>query len=151
MSINIKYLSIVLVVVMLAIVAPVEARKDVQYENCEMLESIMLDVTFSNVPIDITYVKQEAGKIQLLAKDMGIEDITIQNMSYNTYNNNSSGGCGQALSEEHKLNGDTAEYKLSGYLSFMIDNAEKAKSLMDKLIEQGYNVNFSMSAYRQCQ
>ena len=121
------------------------ARSD-SGQNCKMVETATLGINFNNVPIELksskSYVQQKADEILTLAADLAIEDIHIQNMNYNIYTNNY-GGCNNTSTP--------SSYQLNGNVSFQMPNAENAEKLMEFIGEKGYNVNFNMNAYRQCQ
>ena len=117
-------------------------------QNCSMVETATVGINFSNVPIDInsakSYTQEKADEVMALAADLGIEDITLQNLNYNVYSNYS-GGCQGGATQ-------IGQYTLSGGISFQVNSgAEKAAMLMEAIGEKGYNVNFNMNAYRQCQ
>jgi len=114
-------------------------------QSCEMVESATLGVNFSNVAIELkaskSFIQQKADEIMALAADLAISDITIQNMNYNIYSGSNS-GCSKPAQQA---------YQLSGNISFKMPDAMLAEKLMEALGEKGYNVNFNMNAYRQCQ
>ncbi len=112
-----------------------------------MVETANLGINFSNVPIELksskSYVQQKADEILAIAADLAIEDIHIQNMNYNIYTNNNN---------YNNCNKDTpSTYQLNGNISFQMPNAANAEKLMEAIGDKGYNVNFNMNAYRQCQ
>ncbi|PCJ99718.1 MAG: hypothetical protein COA45_02550 [Zetaproteobacteria bacterium] len=114
-------------------------------QTCTMVENATLSVSFSNVPIELkntqTYIEGKADEIMLVAKDLNIEKMHVNNINYNVYTTNS-GGC----------NANTpSKYSLNGGVSFKIEDTEKAAALMEAIGEKGYQVNFSMNGYRQCQ
>lgn len=123
------------------------ARSAPDGKNCKMVETANLGINFSNVPIELksskSYVQQKADEILTIAADLAIENIHIQNMNYNIYTNNNN---------YNNCNKDTpATYQLSGNVSFQMPNAANAEKLMEAIGDKGYNVNFNMNAYRQCQ
>lgn len=122
------------------------ARSAPAAKDCKMVETANLGINFSNVPIELksskSYVQQKADEVLAIAADLAIEDIHIQNMNYNIYTNNNYNNC----------NKDTpSTYQLSGNVSFQMPNAANAEKLMEAIGDKGYNVNFNMNAYRQCQ
>ena len=146
-----KKFKIIFAVFLLAsgfLVFPLAAKSRImapgQGQNCEMVKTATLSINFSNVPTEIkdtqSYVDKKVDAVLKIADGLDVESIHIQNMSYNVYSNNS-GGCHGNVS---------ARYNLNGNVSFQIGNAEKAAALLEKLDDEGYNVNFNMNAYRQC-
>ena len=143
-----KLLKITLVVVALCGIALTSHARIIasgNQQNCKMVETATVGINFNNVPTDIksakSYTQEKADEVITIAKDLGIEDIIVQNMNYNVYSNNG-GGCSGAVASQYNLNGN---------ISFQIADAEKAANLMEAISEKGYKVNFNMNAYRQCQ
>ncbi len=123
------------------------ARSAPATKDCKMVETANLGINFSNVPIELksskSYVQQKADEILAMAADLAIDDIHIQNMNYNIYTNNNN---------YNNCNKDTpSTYQLNGNISFQMPNAANAEKLMEAIGDKGYNVNFNMNAYRQCQ
>ena len=114
-------------------------------QNCKMVETASLSVSFNNVSVELkntkSYIEEKADEILLIAKDLEIEEIHINNMNYNVYTNNN-GGCNAST---------PSKYNMNGSFSFKIDDAEKAATLVGAIGAKGYQVNFSMNGYRQCQ
>lgn len=114
-------------------------------QTCKMVETVTLNINFNNIPIELKeasgFMEQKAEDVTAKAADLGIEKIDIQNMSYNVYSYNN-GGCNA---------GATSQFQLNGSFSFQLKDSKKAITLMESLSDMGYNVNFNMNAYRQCQ
>ena len=148
MNLNKKIL-LVAVVFSAGLPAPLEAKdKAVRpsgQTNCHMVKTAQMGISFSNVSVEFksmqSYVDQQAIRVMNIAGDLGIDDIFVQNMSYNIYSSNN-GGCNAQSSGEYRMNGN---------VSFQILDAKKAVSLMEKVDEAGYIVTFNMNSYRQCQ
>ncbi len=124
------------------------ARKAVISQDgrtCKMVETATLGVNFNQVPVQLdgfqAYINQKRDEILGVAADLEIKDIVIQNMNYNIYPNNNSG---------YPMQGPKP-YFMNGGMSFQIQDTENAPLLMEKVGTLGYQVNFNVSAYRQCQ
>ncbi len=119
-------------------------------QNCKMIETVQFGVNFSNVNVDPkaakTFVDDKIAELRTLAADIGIEKLEVQSLNYSIYNNNYNyGGCGAAPAPTPAL------LQLNGNISFIVDDSAKGTALMEKAGEKGYNVNFNLNAYRQCQ
>lgn len=121
-------------------------------QNCKLIETVQFGVNFNNVNVEPktakTFMDDKIADLRNIAKDVGIESLEIQNLNYSVYNNNynyaytSYGSTPAALPTVMQLNGN---------VSFIVQDSAKGTALMEKAGEKGYNVNFNLSAYRQCQ
>ena len=113
-------------------------------ERCPMKENAQLGVNFNNQPVELDalkdYMQSKIDEIQAIAADMGVEDLVVQSMNYNIYNNYGGG-----------IPATKPSYMMNGNLAFTLGSASQGAGLMEKLGEKGYIVNFNMNAYRQCQ
>ncbi|MBK9585029.1 MAG: hypothetical protein KA099_04415 [Alphaproteobacteria bacterium] len=119
-------------------------------QNCKLVETVQFGVNFNNINVDPktakTYMDEKIAELRALAADLGIEKLEIQNLNYSVYNNNYNyGGCGAAPAPA------TPVVQLNGNVSFIVEDSAKGTALMEKAGEKGYNVNFNLNAYRQCQ
>ncbi|MCB1681588.1 MAG: hypothetical protein H6858_07400 [Rhodospirillales bacterium] len=121
-------------------------------QNCKLVETVQFGVNFSNVSVDPktakSFMDDKISELRALAKDLGIENLEIQNLNYSIYNNNYNynyANCGGAPASA------PAVMQLNGNVSFIVGDSAKGTALMEKAGEKGYNVNFNMNAYRQCQ
>lgn len=116
-------------------------------QDCKMVETISLGVNFNNINIEIgkakSFVDEKMAEIEAFAKEVGIGKFEVQNVSYNVYANNYSGGCGMPSAP--------AQYQMNGSFSYTVDDAAKAAELTKKVEAKGYQINLNSSAYRQCQ
>lgn len=116
-------------------------------QNCKMVESATVSLSFNNVPVTLETAKQSVdermAQIETLAKDLGISNLVIQNVNYNVYGNNS-GGCVSA-------NGDTTSYVLNGSISLQMESADQAGEFVKSISGKGFIANLNVNSYRQCQ
>ncbi len=112
---------------------------------CKMVEQATVNVTFNEQVFDIKNIKTEMpskiDRIKTLAKDIGLEEIELQNMNYSSNSNsNNNNDCNSKKT-----------FNFYGNTSFKIKPADKASDLVLLLTDNGYNANLNMNAYRQCQ
>lgn len=116
-------------------------------QNCKMVESATVSLSFNNIPVTLENAKQTVDErmeqIENLAKDVGISNLVIQNVNYNVYGNNS-GGCLGA-------NGEATAYVLNGSISLQMENADQAGSFIKSVSGKGFVANLNVNSYRQCQ
>lgn len=118
-------------------------------QNCKMVETSQVGINFNNPLTDFktarTFIDDKMNEIKVIAADLAIENLEVQSLNYNVYSNSNYSGCGAAPANIPQT------IQLSGSIAFNITDSSKASALMEKLGEKGYNVNFNLSSYRQCQ
>lgn len=116
-------------------------------QNCKMVESATVSLSFNNVPVTLETAKKDVdermAQIETLAKDAGISNLVVQNVNYNVYGNNS-GGCVSA-------SGDTTSYVLNGSISLLLESADQAGEFVKSVSGKGFIANLNVNSYRQCQ
>tara|TARA_B100001989_G_C24550023_1_gene473744 strand:+ start:507 stop:947 length:441 start_codon:yes stop_codon:yes gene_type:complete len=114
-------------------------------QKCKMVETVTVGMNFNVQGIELgeakSLMENKMAEIENIATSLEISNMELQNYSYNIYANST--GCGHGASNNL--------YQFNGNLSFKLDSADKTDALMDALAEKGFNVNFNMNAYRQCQ
>ena len=127
-------------------IAPI-AAPNAGTQKCSLVETVNFGVNFGNVILDLSsarsYVNDRIAEMQAMAKEVGIDELEINNMNYNLYSDSNNYTHAANTKAEPQL-------RLNGSVSFVITDAEKGTALMEKAISQGFNVNFSMNAYRRC-
>ena len=119
-------------------------------KNCVMQETANVSVSFNGQESDMTKVKvkidQKIESARALGSEAGLESVELQNYSYNVYSNNNGGGgcCGDNCS------GGNQTFNMNGSFSFVVKPIDKAPDFAALLTKHGYNTNFNVNAYNNC-
>ncbi len=116
----------------------IEARKSAK-NICDFTETTELNVRFDLMVEKAMLADAEVKKIQSeiteIAKESGIELISLKSMNFN-------------LNSQRRNQGDW--FQLNGNLRYTIDDYDQSLSFVDKLKQADYQVSLSMNAYQQC-
>ena len=126
----------------------VKIKKLENKKKCELFKTANLGIRFNNVYVKIedsvNFIDDRIKEIKEIAAGLGIENLEIQNMDYRVRSSNKY----YAANLPDKVQRDYLT--LDGNISFILNNEDKATSLMKMLVEKGYVVNFAMRANRRC-
>lgn len=115
------------------------AEKRVAAGNCGMTETSQLSVSFNWFESDVSNVKGKFDKnineIQNIAKEQGVEKISVQSLNYNISSQNYGGS-------------PTSQFQLNGSVSFLVTPVDGAEKLLIDLVKKNYQASLNVSSYR---
>lgn len=119
----------------------------VNNKGCRFVETANFGINFGNVTLDAlaakTYVSEKIAEIQAMAQTVGLETLEINSINYNLYSNANNYTYAGSMPPQPQL-------QLSGNITFIVTDPQKGVYLMQEAAQKGFNVNFSLNAYRQC-
>lgn len=115
------------------------AENRVAAPKCGMTETSQLSISFNWFEDDISKVKGKFDKnineIEKIAKEMGVEKISVQSLNYN-------------ISSQNYGSGPSSQFQLSGSVSFLVSPVEGAEKLLVDLVKKNYQASLNVSSYR---
>lgn len=120
--------------------------------KCNIVENASLSLNFGNVLLEVgkaqTYIQENITEIQNMAKEVGLENLEVNNMNYNFYSDSNNYTAYTGHSADNS--GRPLQMRLSGNITFAIPDVEKGLALMEKAGLKGFSINYSVNANRQC-
>ena len=138
--ITVVYICFFSVVSMFSVVhaSSIEVRKAVT-NSCDFTETVELNVRFDLIVEKAILADDEVKKIksdiEKIAKNSGIELITLKSMNFN-------------LNSQRRNQGNW--YQFNGNIRYTINDYQQSLAFVDELKQSDYQVSLSMNAYQNC-
>ena len=106
--------------------------------NCPVAETVQISVSFSGIEVDPTNLQGKLdGKIaelKKLAKEVGVENVSIQSTNYN-------------VSSQMYGGTQSQQYQFSGSVSLTLQPLKKAEEFFVMLSKKGMQSSLNVSSY----